>query len=114
MTEFTWVPEFGISGDFAPAITVNKFGDGYQQRVAQGMNSIAGTWPLTFANRESAEATAILNFLIARGATEAFNWTPPDGAETSLVFVCPKWSVIPVKGENRKTITATFEQVFEP
>lgn len=112
MTTFTWTPEFGSSGDYAPNVTINKFGDGYEQRILLGMNSSPGIWNLTFANRETDEGSDILDFLIAREAVEAFLWTPPLESD-ALVFVCRKWNKAPQKG-NRYTITATFEQVFEP
>lgn len=112
MTTFTYTPEFGSSGDTTPTVNVNKFGDGYEQRVVQGMNSGPTTWNLQFANRESAEGLAILAFLVARAGVEAFLWTPPLES-TALVFKCQKWSKAPQKG-SRYNITAVFEQVFEP
>lgn len=110
MTTFTWTPEFGSSGQATPNVTVNKFGDSYEQRVAQGMNSVKESWSLTFAQRESAEFTAIAAFLVARGGVEAFNWTTPEG--NAIVAVCRAWNKLPQKG-SRWTVTATFEQVFE-
>ncbi len=112
MTTFSYTPEFGATGAYSPNVVVNKYGDGYEQRVQAGMNSVAGVWNLQFANRESAEGLAIMAFLAAREGVEAFIWTPP--LETDpLVFVCRKWEKSPAKG-SRLTITATFEQVFEP
>lgn len=111
MTTFTWIPEFGSSADIEPNVAVQKFGDGYEQRQAKGMNSQAETWSLAFANRDASEFADIIAFLKARGAVEAFNWTTPDG--DAIVVVCRKWSKTPQKG-NLRTINATFEQVFEP
>ncbi len=112
MTTFTWTPEFGADGGYSPNVVVNKFGDGYEQRILAGMNSLPVSWNLQFANRESAEGLAIMAFLNAREGVESFEWTPP--LETDpLVFVCRKWNKIPQKG-SRLTIMATFDQVFEP
>ncbi|MGZ6477657.1 MAG: phage tail protein [Bdellovibrionales bacterium] len=111
MTVFTWTPEFGAQGDVTPNVSKQQFGDGYQQRQAKGLNPISESWPVAFANRESAEGAAILAFLTARGGVEAFTWTTPEG--NSIVVVCSKWSKLLVKG-SRWTITAQFDQVFEP
>lgn len=112
MTTFTWVPEYGSQKSIKPSVMVNKFGDGYEQRFATGMNSVAQNWPLAFNNRDATESSAIEAFLIARGGVEAFTWTPVDTG-TALTFVCRMWNKIMVPG-NFFTITATFEQVFEP
>lgn len=108
---FTWIPEFGVEGDVTPNVTIVKFGDGYQQRQPAGMNTMTESWPLTFANREPDESAAILAFLVARGGAESFDWTTPEGIDIQVI--CSKWSKIPQKG-GRFSITATFDQVFEP
>lgn len=112
MSVFTYVPEFGASCEKNPAVTPIKFGDGYEARNRFGMNTNRQSWSLTFANRDASEATAIDNFLSARGGYEAFEWTPP-GEASSLVFVCRRWTKSPQKA-NLFTIQATFEQVYEP
>jgi len=111
MTEFTWIPEYGAQADVTPSVSVSQFGDGYQQRQAKGINSIAEAWSLTFANREADESTEILAFFTARGGVEAFEWTTPENND--IVVVCAKWQKIPQKA-GRWSINATFQQVFEP
>ncbi len=111
MEIFTWTPDFNSDSDETPDVTAVKFGDGYEQRTANGINSNRQTWNLTFSNRDTTEKDLLVAFLRDRGATEAFNWTPPYGSE--LVFVCRSWRPIPVKA-NLWTITAAFEQVYEP
>jgi len=58
-------------------VNAAKFGDGYEARVALGLNHIARRWVLTFDNRPNASAGAIEEFLTERGAVESFDWTPP-------------------------------------
>lgn len=111
MLSFTWTPEFGATKSVKPLVNPVKFADGYEQRIATGMNSIVQTWSLSFANREPEEALAIETFLINRAAVEAFEWTPPGSADP-LVFVCRAWDMTPQKG-GRYSISTTFEQVFE-
>lgn len=111
MTVFTWIPDFGCQGTVTPTVSVQNFGDGYQQRQNRGLNSQPEIWPLTFSNREPAEGAAILAFLSAAGAVTAFQWTSPEGV--SIVVTCPKWTKTLLKG-GRWQITAEFDQVFEP
>lgn len=109
---FTYKPEFGAQAQRKPNVNQVKFGDGYEQRISFGMNTIPEIWSLTFANRDETEANAIDAFLKARGATQVFEWTPP-GQLAGKAFVCREWQVSPVK-HNLFTISARFEEVFEP
>lgn len=96
-----------------PRTRVVQYGDGYEQRLLYGLNQNPKEWSLTWQYITEADADTIETFLNARAAdSDSFDWTPPDEA-TSYKWVCPSWS----KGidyPTRRTITATFRQVFEP
>lgn len=110
MATFTWAPDFGATLDRSPKVKTAKFGDGYEQRVADGINNNPRNWPLTFSARTNTEAGQIMTFLDARAGVEAFDWTDPDGVAGK--FVCRKYSKTLSKyGINN--VSATFEQVFE-
>jgi len=109
---FTFTPDFGAQAAYKPRVRVTKFGDGYEQRVGDGINIRPASWPLKFAMRDDTERTGILAFLEARNGVEAFDWTPPFGG-SAIRAVCRNWEWTPEKA-NLSTITATFEQVFEP
>lgn len=110
MATFTWTSSYNPTATRKPRVKVAKFGDGYEQRLADGINTIAEVWQLTFAARTNAEAGQIDDFLKARAAVENFDWTPPNGLAGK--YICREWSRTPTHG-NAETITATFEQVFE-
>lgn len=110
-TTFTFTPDFGAAVAYKPRVRRVAFGDGYEQRVGDGINTGTDAWSLTFAVRTDTEANQILAFLEARGAVDAFNWTAPDG--TSGVFVCDEWSRT-FDRFNQSTITAKFRRVYEP
>lgn len=112
MATFTYTPDFGAQSAYKPRVRVTRFGDGYEQRVADGINTTPATWPLKFAMRDDTERNGILAFLEARNGVEAFDWTPPFGG-SAIRAVCRTWEWTPEKA-NLNTITATFEQVFEP
>ena len=111
MAVFTYTPDYGAEKDIKPNVRQSKFGDGYQQRQANGINTMPGTWPLTFSLRTDTEADAVEAFLVARAGGEAFDWTPPSGAAGK--YVCMAWRRRKDR-YNLNTITCTFEQVYEP
>lgn len=105
-------PTYGAQKSSRPNVRTVQFGDGYQQRMTVGLNQNPKSWSLTWEVTE-ADADTIETFLNARASDNAsFDWTPLDEV-TSYKWVCQEWSkTIPYN--NRATITATFQQVFEP
>lgn len=112
MATFSYTPDFLSQKKTKPDVLQIKFGDGYEQRQAFGINTRAKVWSLSFKLRENSEADAIEAFLEARNGVEAFDWTEPYGS-TAEKWVCREWSRTIEKAQ-RSTITCTFEQVFEP
>jgi phage-related protein len=111
MATFTYTPSFSADLSEAPTVRTVKFGDGYEQRLAYGLNTQPKTWQLQFSNRDDTERDNILTFLRARGATESFDWTDPNNYAGK--WVCSEWQTSQVSC-NFNNITATFRQVFEP
>ena len=110
MTTFTYTPDFGATKKLQPKINAISFGDGYEQRARNGLNTNPQTWDLSFSNRTDTEAEAIDAFLTARGGVESFDWTPYN--ESAGKYICKEWSKS-IDGFNRNAIQATFIQVFE-
>lgn len=108
MPTFNYIPAPGATENIEPRIRRAQFGDGYAQRVADGINNKPRSWSLTF-NRATADIDAIAAFLTARGSTESFDWTPPSGAAGK--WLCASWSR-PEPSRNVHTITATFVETF--
>lgn len=109
MAVFTYIPEPDVSRNIRPKVLVSQFGDGYEQRVADGINNRARVWSLSFT-RVSTVIDEIEQFLIDRNGVESFDWTPL--GESAGKFVCEEWTKkLPILGVN--TITATFREVFE-
>lgn len=108
-TTFTWAGVYTARKTVDPLVHVIKFGDGYEQRQGHGINRQPRSFSLKFPY-PIAIANDIEEFLMARGALEAFNYTHP--GQSPGVFVCRKW-----ERENTTygfdEITATFEEVYE-
>jgi phage-related protein len=75
-TEVNINPDKGLKSDQQPRILKAVYGDGYEQRVAAGINNIPESWNLTWKNRTSAEANKIVRFLEEQGGVTAFDWYP--------------------------------------
>jgi phage-related protein len=112
MSQFTWTPEFGAQRTVTPNVDVVKFGDGYENRIAKGINFKAFSWNLQFNYRDSVEGPAILAFLESCAGLQSFDWQPP-GLTKTYKFVCRTWAHT-IEKANLYTIQATFERVFEP
>lgn len=112
MATFTFTPDFGAAADYKPRVRVTNFGDGYEQRVPDGINTARDAWSLRFAVRNDTETNAILAFLRARNAFEAFNWTPP-GEVAPIRVICREWQRT-FDSHDKNTIAATFIRVYEP
>lgn len=107
---FPWVPSYGSNVTTKPNVNATRFGDGYELRVASGINSAPRRWQLTFASRPNETADAIEAFLAARGAVQAFSWTPPYGGAGK--WVCRDWTSQPT-GPFTRSVQANFDEVFE-
>ena len=111
MAIFTYIPSTSFSADSTPKVLTAKFGDGYSQRVADGINTIKKEWNLSFSNRSLEDALAIEAFFVARKGVEAFTWTPV-GEATAVSVIASSWKEVYTSPITR-TITAKFEIVYE-
>lgn len=112
MATFTYTPDFGAQVQIKPRVRTIAFGDGYEQRQGDGINTQPQVWSLQWQNRDNTETSGIKSFLAARAGVEAFDWTPPNEV-TAIKVVCRDWTVTSVRF-NLNNVNATFTQVFEP
>jgi len=111
MTTWTWDPLYAPSLDEEPKLLITGFGDGYQQRLGDGINNIRQNWALEFHGNDT-DAQAMLDFLRTAGSTGAsFDWIPPR-ASASIKVICRRWRR-QVISKNANRVSATFEQAFE-
>ena len=110
MSTFTWTASYGSRQNVKPAVAAAKFGDGYEQRVALGLNTMPRQWQLELTNKPNVVADALEAFLRDHAAMRSFDWQPPHGEPGR--WVCREWSSTPTSPKHR-TITCTFDEVFE-
>ena len=91
-----------------------KLGDGYEQRLVQGLPANKRIINLNLTlNESTADASTIDTFLDARFDDQtSFDFTPPHHS-SALKFICTRRSRTAILS-NRVTMNLTFEQVAEP
>jgi len=90
-TKFIWIPSYGANVSQQPRNLNMKFGDGYESRMADGINNDLLTLELNFEDRGIPETTAILHFLTQRNGRESFVFTPQPPYSASKKFICRSW-----------------------
>lgn len=111
------VPDKFFSKNSTPRVLTARFGDGYEQRLADGINNIDQTFEVTFVNRPKAEIDDIVAYFDAKGGATSFNFTYPDSnvgspAEKTVKVVCTTYNQVYVQTDCY-TCTATFRRVYE-
>lgn len=105
-------PTYNSTENAAPKIITVQFGDGYKSRNTFGLNQNPKSYRFNF-NVSVADGDKILAFFDARAQnSESFTFTPP-ATSTARTFVCDKYTRTN-NYLNRVSISATFEEVFQP
>ena len=111
-------PDKALTKNSAPRVLTASFGDGYEQRIADGINSLAETYSLSFATRPKAEIDDIVAFLDAKKGVLKFTLTLPDTNNTTranerdVKVVTTDYSVT-YAYENYYGLTVNLKRVFE-
>tara|TARA_R100001510_G_scaffold43155_1_gene39606 strand:- start:168 stop:518 length:351 start_codon:yes stop_codon:yes gene_type:complete len=90
-----------------------QFGDGFEQRLTEGLNQNKLKYSLSWQNITLSEADTFISFLDARvNDQESFDYTPP-GETSSFKFVAESGYSKDIVNADRATVRAVFKQVFE-
>lgn len=110
------LPDIGVNPDWglgeSPEMKVKTvtFGDGYEQRSPDGINSVRRSWSPKWGSLEKQDKDTLYNFLLSKKGVEAFMWPIPEEGETVRV-VCKdvKWTH---DDFNNYVVTAEFKEDF--
>ena len=115
-------PDRGQSKKVSPTLLKIQFGDGYEQRVAEGLNTIKETFSVSFNNRPKAEIDDIIAFFDNKNGTSplngstAFAYTIPDSnqgsGERTIQVVRESYSQT-YSHDDFYSCSATFRRVYE-
>ncbi|MEK6878482.1 MAG: phage tail protein, partial [Nanoarchaeota archaeon] len=92
--EFIWKPGYSSTVEQNPKVKVVKFGDGYEQRIKDGINNSLIMLDVTFESRGLTEIVAIQHFLASRQSVESFSYVPNPPFNKRSLFVVRNWSQI--------------------
>lgn len=110
------IPDKALTRNNKPRIIKIQFGDGYEQRIQEGINNINQEFAVSFTNRPKAEIDDIMAFLDNKAGTTAFDFTYPDtnasGAERTVKVVCEDYTQS-YSYDDFYSCTATFRRVYE-
>ena len=102
---------YGISLSKEYRILTSTFGDGYTQRVGDGINTEIESWNMTWDIITLSEKNILVDFFDARGGYEAINFTAP-GDSSEKKWVVKGATVTPLSSAYFK-VDAKFERVFD-
>lgn len=113
MEIFTLIPSWSSEVDVSDRILTANFGDGYQQRLPEGIHRRRQRWSVNFANVTTAKAAAIVAFLERVGATTAFYWQPPFPHPAGMFTAVFPYSHRKIQYDN-EAVKVDFLQDFNP
>ena len=128
LTSTNRVPDKGYTRQTTPRVLATQFGDGYQQRLIDGINPLAETINVSFKTRDKGEIDHIISFFESKGGVTAFTFNvnqqyyaaPGVSSETdvtssdefALIVVCTSWNKTYNFGDYWSAV-ATFTRVYE-
>jgi len=108
---YSTAPTTGASRQVQARVLKAEFGDGYSQRVGDGINTIRYVYAVSWENISRTDANLIDTFFRARGGHQSFYWTAPGEASPRL-WVCETWQRTHSTA-TLDSISATFTEVFD-
>tara|TARA_A100001015_G_C14774573_1_gene626639 strand:- start:383 stop:757 length:375 start_codon:yes stop_codon:yes gene_type:complete len=110
-------PDKSLKRSSKPKVLVSRFGDGYEQRLADGINSIKQEFTATFKLREKVIIDDVVAFLDARKGALAFPFRFPDtngtNNETEIKVVCEDYTISYDYGDFY-SLSVKLRRVYEP
>lgn len=93
MSDFVsgWCPSIPASMQSTWRMNVAKFGDGYEQRMLDGINAKDQTWSVEYASRESIDIMAMDAYLTS-AKSRTFPFKDPATGIVYQVF-CDAWDI---------------------
>lgn len=99
------------SGKVDFKVLVNKYGNGYEQRIADGINNNLQTWEVSWEGLGSTDFSTLVQAIEGSRGVSNFTWTPP-GAASTKKFVVVSYSISSSSGAIY-TVSASLRQVAD-
>jgi phage-related protein len=109
-------PDKGLSRSNTPRVLLANFGDGYEQRLADGINVLDQNMTISFSTRPKAEIDDLVAFFESLKGVSRFKFNLEDSNEGSntetILCVCQDWNQSWAY-DNFYSLTTTFRRVYE-
>jgi len=111
-------PDKSMTKTSTPRMRTAKFGDGYEQRIVDGINNLEESYSLSFKTRLKADIDDIVAFLDTKAGVTKFTLTLPDTNNTTrtgerdVKVVSTNYSVT-YDYDNFYSLSLTLKRVFE-
>ena len=115
---FEAVADRGLSRQSRHNVLTAKFGDGYEQRVLDGINTKQDMFNISFKNREAEDINLIAGFLDDKAGTN-FNFVITDTfssgnlTTSTLKVVCDGYDINYGQPDNH-SLSCQLRRVYEP
>ena len=110
------VQDRGLQVQSKPKVLIADYGDGYTQRLANGIQNLQQQYKISITNRKKADIDDIASFLETKGGVTAFTFTVPDtnsgSSELAIKVICAEWQQ-EWSHDDYYNISATFQRVYE-
>jgi len=111
------MPDKGFQKKDKARIYQTKFGDGYEQRLANGINVLKQEFQLNFQTRPKAEIDDLVTFFVSLGGVDVCKFTYADsnagGSETAIKATAIEWTQTFDHGDFY-SLSVTLNRVYEP
>lgn len=109
-------PDRGLTRKIQHKTLTQSFGDGYEQRIVDGINSLQEQFSVTFNNRTKEEATQIANYFESTKNVISFVLVVPSatvaGLEESIKVICQEFTLT-YAYDDFYTVQASLKRVYE-
>lgn len=111
-------PDKSMTKTSTPRMRTAKFGDGYEQRIVDGINNLEESYSLSFKTRLKADIDDIVAFLDTKAGVTKFTLTLPDTNNTTrtgerdVKVVSTNYSVT-YGYDSFYSLSLTLKRVFE-
>ena len=103
----------GFTRQSTPKIHTMDFGDGYTQRITDGINNLQQTMQVSFSTRPKAEIDDLVAFFESLGGVNKFEMTIDDSnGNEKIKVLCLQWSQT-WAFDNFYSLSATFVRCYE-
>jgi len=103
----------GMGRAITNRVLTAKFGDGYEQRVLDGINTKNEEFDVEFKNRSASSINLLAKWLDVK-AGKNFDFTVTDYDGDTVIKVVSDGYNIDYPQENIHTLTTRFRRVYEP